>query len=122
MTHRRDAAVALARLDSVIKSDPEGQLLFLGNIIATRGWETIGDIPHALAAMARNDDPNAGGLYYSTWLRERGRLAALAGNRELAIKSYRQYLVLRPDADPSLKGQTDRVRAELQRLESQSAR
>jgi len=122
MTHRSDAPQLLARLDSAIKSDPQGQNLYLGNIIAEHGWELVGDLPRTLAAFERDINPAGAGLYYSTWLRERGRVAALAGNRALAIQSYRQYLALRADADPSLKAQTDRVRAELQRLESQAAR
>jgi hypothetical protein len=122
MTHRGDARVLLTRLDSIIRNDPQGALLAVGSIVAARGWEAIGDVPRALAALARADSPSEPPSFYSTLLREQGRLAALAGNRELAIRSDRQYLALRTDPDPALKPMTERVRADLQRVESQRAR
>jgi len=122
MTHRPDARSLLVRLDSIVESDPEGQLLILGNVIAARGWESVGDASRALAALHRLDGDGTPGLYYTTLLREQGRVAALAGDRVAAIRSYRQYLALRADPDPALRAQTDRVRAELQRLEAQQAK
>ena len=46
-------------------------------------------------------------------LREEGRLAALVGDREGAIKAYSHYLALRYNPEPSVKPEVDRVRAEL---------
>jgi tetratricopeptide (TPR) repeat protein len=125
LTHRPDLRALLTRLDSVLTSDPEGQLVTIGNLVAARAWEAAGDLPRAVAALRRTN--SLSGLsspitYHSTILREQGRLAALAGDRDLAIRSYRQYLALRRDADPALRPQVDAVRAELQRLEAQRPR
>jgi eukaryotic-like serine/threonine-protein kinase len=122
MTRRPDVRAVLTRADSVLKSDPDGQLRVLGNLIVARAWEAAGDLPHALAAVRRTESLNAPGYYFTTQLLEEGRLAALAGNRDLAIRSYRRYLALRRDADPALQGQVETVRRELQRLEAQASR
>ena len=49
-------------------------------------------------------------------LREEGRLAALAGDREGAIEAYSHYLALRHSPEPSVKPEVDQVRAELAAL------
>jgi hypothetical protein len=122
MTHRPDARALMTRLDSAAKTDPQAMLGGLGNLIIARGWEAVGDVPRSVAAIRRTESLNAPGIYYTAMLQEEGRLAALAGDRELAIRSYRRYLALRQHADPALQRQVQAVRAELQRLESQSAR
>ena len=38
--------------------------------------------------------------HYVKYLREEGRLAALTGDRQGAIRAYRHYLALRGDAEP----------------------
>ena len=53
-------------------------------------------------------------------LREMGRLAALAGDREAAVRAYRHYLAIRTDPDPALIPQRDSVRAELAALTGES--
>ena len=55
-------------------------------------------------------------------LREEGRLADLAGDREAAIEAYRHYLALRTDPEPSLQPQIEQVRAELARLVGENAK
>jgi hypothetical protein len=52
-------------------------------------------------------------------LREEGRIAALAGDREVAIKAYSHYLALHHNPDPSVRPVVDRVRAELAQLQSE---
>jgi hypothetical protein len=52
--------------------------------------------------------------------REEGRLAALVGDREAAIKAYTHYLALRYQPEPSVKPEVDRVRAELAQLVGES--
>ncbi len=110
-----DARALLTRLDSVLKTDPQGVLGGLGNLIAARGWEAVGDVPRAAAAIRRTESVNAPGVYYTAQLLEEGRIATLAGDRDFAIRSYRRYLVLRRDADPALQPQVEAVRKELQR-------
>ena len=55
-------------------------------------------------------------LYFSTYLRDEGHLAALVGDTVGAIKAYRRYLALRFDPEPPLRAQRDSVSAELSRL------
>jgi hypothetical protein len=54
--------------------------------------------------------------FFSTALREEGRIAALAGDRPSAVRAYQHYLALRADPEPSQKPEVERVRAELGRL------
>ncbi len=117
-----DSRALLTRLDSVLEADPQGVLGGLGNLIAARGWEAVGDVPRAAAAIRRTESANAPDVYYTAQLLEKGRIATLAGDRDLAIRSYRRYLVLRRDADPALQPQVEAIRKELQRLEAQASR
>jgi hypothetical protein len=55
--------------------------------------------------------------YLAAQLRETGRLAALAGEKDEAMAAYQHYLALRYDAEPEVKPEVDRVREELGRLE-----
>jgi hypothetical protein len=121
MTKRPDARALLTQLDSVLKINPQSQMGLYGNAVAARGWELVGEPAKAFAA-ARREKGGYAGSFYSTQLREEGRLAALAGDREAAMRAYRQYLALRSDPDPALKPQADQVRAELKRLEAGRAR
>jgi hypothetical protein len=56
--------------------------------------------------------------YLAVQLREQGRLAALAGAKAEAIDAYRHYLSLRSAPEPSLRGEAEQVRKELEKLES----
>ena len=58
--------------------------------------------------------------YLAAQLREEGRLAALTGDREGAIRAYRHYLALRNDPEPAVAAQVAAVRAELRRLEGET--
>ena len=59
--------------------------------------------------------------HYVKYLREEGRLAALTGDRQGAIRAYRHYLALRGDAEPGLQPEVRRVREELEAVERESA-
>jgi hypothetical protein len=52
----------------------------------------------------------------ASYIREQGRLAALSGDRDAAIKAYNRYLELRANAEPAVQPRVDEVRAELARL------
>ena len=122
-TKSPEAASALWRLDSLAS---RGALSFpvtwLGaeNLVIARLLEARGDVPRALAAVRRRV---YGGLYPTTFLapslREEGRLAALSGDREGAIRAYRHYLALR--ASPELAHQADvqHIRDRLTALEGE---
>jgi hypothetical protein len=50
-------------------------------------------------------------------LRDEGRLAALVGDRDGAIRAYRLFTALRATAEPTIQPEVRAVRAELVRLE-----
>jgi hypothetical protein len=84
--------------------------------------EKLGDNRGALAAARRRTDAwTQNNAYLATQLREQGRLAALVGEREEAIRVYRHYLALRMDPEPALRPQVEAVRRELKQLEKSSA-
>jgi hypothetical protein len=54
--------------------------------------------------------------YFSTFLREEGRLAALIGDTLGATRAYQEYLTLCPNPELQLQPEVQQVRAELARL------
>lgn len=112
----RPYAAPLARLDSLLVRASTSRVLLLtvGNLVAARLYEARGDLPRALERVRRRSGWET---FLSTQLREEGRLAALAGDREGAIRAYRHYLALRSDPEPALRADAARVRAELTRLD-----
>ncbi len=109
-------AAELGRLDSLLNDawNSRDLLLTVGNLVAARLHEARGDVPGALARIRRRAGWT---MLLSTQLREEGRLAALVGDREGAVRAYRHYLALRSAPEPSLLEEVDRTRAELARLE-----
>jgi tetratricopeptide (TPR) repeat protein len=118
---RPDAPAAVARLDSMLKTGPGGFVQDAGNLILARLKERRGDVRGALAAVRRRETFLTRPLYLSTFLREEGRLAALAGENDAAIDAYRHYLALRAAAEPPLRSEVEYVRDELGKLEKASA-
>ncbi len=112
--------VALARLDSALADPVSVTGASYGNLIASRLHEERGEIPAALAALRRRYVGVATFPHYVTYLREEGRLAALAGDRTGAIRAYRHYLALRGEAEPALQPEVRRVREELEAVERES--
>lgn len=118
---RPDALTRLSTLDSVLQRGPTwGEFEALGNILAARLWQERRDPVRALAAVRRRVPGLGIPAVYANSLRDEGRYAALAGDREGAIRAYRHYLALRSDAEPRLQPQVDAVRAELAALERES--
>jgi serine/threonine-protein kinase len=114
---RSDAATAVAALDSMLRTGPGGFVQDAGNLILARLKEQGGDVRGALAAVRRRETFLTRPLYLSTFLREEGRLAALAGESDAAIEAYRHYLTLRAAPEPPLKSEVEYVRDELGKLE-----
>ena len=114
---RADAPAAVARLDSMLRTGPGGFVQDAGNLILARLKERRGDVRGALAAVRRRETFLTRPLYLSTFLREEGRLAALAGENDAAIEAYRHYLTLRAAPEPPLRSEVEYVRDELGKLE-----
>jgi tRNA A-37 threonylcarbamoyl transferase component Bud32/TolB-like protein len=122
--HRRspDLRQHLMRLDSAMRIGRANDVTIMGPLLSARGWEALNEPARALASIRRQfrlwgaPDP-----FLSTLLREEGRLAALTGDRAAAMRAYRHFLHLRHDPEPSLRTDTERVRAELRRLEQAEA-
>jgi hypothetical protein len=112
---RSDARIALGRADSLVRAGWIADVFM--NLILARLWETEGDMSRALAAVRRRqyDDPD-GPAYLATGLRMEGRLAALAGDRDAAVRAYTHYLALVNRPEPRVQPLVAQVREELARL------
>lgn len=113
------ATAALARLDTLAFNCPPTNVyaVFAANLTVAALKEAAGDLNGALAAVRRRSlSVEAGAVGLSTLLREEGRLAALAGEREAAIDAYAKYLALRRHPEPRLAPEVARVRAALTAL------
>jgi eukaryotic-like serine/threonine-protein kinase len=116
---------ALVRVDSILESLDYAAAhtgrLTLAALVSARLHEAKGDYAGALRSVRRRSEwQGIGSPYLPLQLREEGRLAVLAGDREGAIRAYQHFLRLRSDPEPRLRPQTDAVRRELARLESAS--
>jgi serine/threonine-protein kinase len=112
---RPDAGILVARLDSLSRRNPPGWTE-THTLVLARLLEAQGNVPGALAAVRRRAYGLGLRRYLSTYLREEGRLAALAGDTAGAIRADQHYLRLRADPEPPLRAARDSVRAELARL------
>jgi hypothetical protein len=82
-----DAGVLVARLDSLSRRNPPGWTETF-NLVVARLLEAQGNLPGALAAVRRRVYGLGLRRYLSTYLREEGRLAALAGDTAGAIRAH----------------------------------
>jgi hypothetical protein len=110
----------LGQLDSALVDASFIPFTMVGNLIASRLFEEQGNLPQALVAIRRRIWDLIPNPVYVTYHREEGRLAALNGDREGAIRAYRRYLALRSGAEPRLQPQVAQVRAELEGLQRES--
>jgi hypothetical protein len=114
---RPDASRQLGALDSLMRSGPPYRSMDQAwNLVEARLLEATGDRAAALATVRRRLYDVAEPLYLSTYLREEGRLAALAGDTAGAIRAYRHYLALQADPEPPLQPRVRAIHAELARL------
>ena len=111
-----NAAGLVGRLDSLAGRRAEGWWGDGWNLVLARLLEKQGNLRRALATVRRREYGLHTPPYLSTYLREEGRLAALAGDTAGAIGAYQHYLALRSNPEPALMPQTEQVRAELARL------
>ena len=123
---------SLDRLDSLMQQAPRG---FTGdnanfaptafaNFTIARFREAQGDLPRALAAIRRREVDYFPAYMWSlpAFLRQEGRLAALAGDSAAALRAYDEYLALRTAPDLPLRPQRDSVLAERAALATRARR
>ena len=117
----RDVPVEkLEHLDSLVRARQDGlePLVHASNLQLARLQESRGNLTGALRALRRRayyTDPEQL-EFFSTALREEGRIAALAGDRASAVRAYQHYLALRSDPEPSQQPEREHVRSELAKL------
>ncbi len=115
--HLPNARAALALADTAARTYDVGASLG-ANLVVARIAEAQANLPLAIRAVRRR----AGSYdllptyYLSTFLHEEGRLAALTGDTAGAVRAYQHYLALRPDPEPEVKPEVERVREELARM------
>jgi predicted TPR repeat methyltransferase len=85
-------------------------------LTAARLLEANGDVPRALAAVRRRRFDLVP-VFLSTYLREEGRLAALANDTAGAVTAYRHYLTLQAHPESALEPHMKHISAELARLQ-----
>ena len=122
---RPDRVSVVVVLDSLLQTVPPG--ISGVNIAPDAGLETVNLVAARLLERVGLREPAYRAARRTVWtgfhgavtprLREVGRLAALAGEREAAVHAYEHYLAVRFDPEPSLVPQRDSVRAELAALQ-----
>ncbi|HSG81233.1 MAG TPA: hypothetical protein VLC48_03210 [Gemmatimonadota bacterium] len=114
-----DAGRRVTQLDSLLRQLPPAiyfpdRLDRSGHLALAQLFESLGDLGAAYKALQRREFFVS--RYLADYMREEGRLAALLGDREAAIRAYRHYLALRSDPEPALADEVELVRAELASL------
>ena len=111
------AREALARMDALFVQGPawEGRWVQQAMLFVIAGlYERLGDPAMALSVLDREwFNFNEGDLFEARFASERGRLAALTGDTERAIREYTYYLTVRYDPEPALQAEVDEVRSAL---------
>ncbi len=120
VARRPDAPALMNRVDSLAL---QGccESTHYANLVLARLRERAGDALGALKGVRRARwyfPPE----YLSSSLREEGRLAALTGDRQGAIRAYRHYLTLRSTPEPAMRREVEHIRSELARLEKLQGR
>jgi hypothetical protein len=119
LENRGEAVGKLERLDSLARARTTEALPMLveaANLQIARLEESRGNLTGALRALRRRAYFDWDLSFFSTALREEGRIAALAGDRASAVRAYQHYLALRSDPEPSQKPEVEQVRSELATL------
>jgi tetratricopeptide (TPR) repeat protein len=104
LAERADSLLALAEMPRRARNELQ--------LVLARTFDALGDPAAGLHVLRRRDLINPA-YFLATILREEGRLAARAGDREGAIRAYRHYLALRTEPDPELEAEVRAVREEL---------
>jgi serine/threonine-protein kinase len=116
------AAGLVARLDSSVSHGADGWWSDGWNLVLARLLEAQGKVRQALTTARRREYGLRTPRYLSTYLREEGRLAALAGDTAGAITAYQHYLALRSDPEPPLRAERDSIQEKLAKLAGSSSK
>jgi serine/threonine-protein kinase len=119
LENRGEAVGKLERLDSLAcarSTEAMPMLVAAANLQIAHLEESRGNLTGALRALRRRAYFDWDLTFFSTALREEGRIAALAGDRADAVRAYQHYLALRSDPEPSQKPEVEQVRSELATL------
>jgi hypothetical protein len=109
---------AAARLDSLMRTGPALFGADFGNIVVARLFAADGEYARALAALRRRPYYSLAGTFFlAPVLAEQGRVAFQLGDRPTAARAFRHYIALRDNADPELRDELARVKAELKAVE-----
>lgn len=124
LENRGDVVKKIERLDSLARARVDGvppstTLTQAANLELARLQESRGNLAGALRALRRRQYFYWDLTFYSTSLREEGRIRAVAGDRAGAVQAYQHYLAIRSDPEPSQRAEVERVRNELARLLSE---
>jgi TolB-like protein len=109
-----DAAVAVARLDSLVfTAGVSADAATYAPILVARLHARLGDARAAHDAVRRRTYMTVWPRYLATALRDEGRYAQLAGVSDSARAAYVRFLALRAEPDAELRAQADTVRSAL---------
>ena len=115
---RPDAIQRTTVADSMLRRADGGDFVVsTGNPIVARLWERLGDPQRAYAASRRFRFNANLMAYLATSIRERARLAVVAGDTADAIRQFRRYVAMRSKPEPVMRPGLESARAELARLE-----
>ena len=115
MHQRPDAHAAIDSLDAFLRSAPRGAMEFIGNLVAARLYERVGDARAALYAVRRREFFYGRAWFYSTLLRDEARLAEKAGDPAGAAEAWRKFIALRGAPEPAFARDVADARAALVR-------
>ena len=114
-TGRPEAGRLISAVDSVLKTVPYLALTW-ENLMVAKLLEGEQEYRRAAAAATRYRHALGYPSYLSSYLREAGRLFALAGDRESAVRHYQDYLALRGNSEMSEESEAIQVRRALAEL------
>jgi hypothetical protein len=102
-------------VDSLLLTVPYVQLDW-ENLMVARLLEGEGEYARAAAAASRFRYGLGYPMYMATYLRDGGRMAMLAGDRERAVARFSRYLALRSEPEPATTSEVAEVRSTLDSL------
>jgi len=114
LEHRPGAALLVTRLNDRLRPVPPGWTDG-DNLAVARLLEAHGNVAEALGAVRRRRFDLVP-VFLSTYLREEGRLAALAGDTTGAIAAYRHFVTLQSHPEPARAARVEQIKSELGRL------